>query len=147
MSKGAKKPQQMPFENTTDVIDKTGDIAAFRGYTPDVSMLKPALDSQFEKARRNITDSYGGYTGIPSAVIRNRLRDEAITGLEEGRSTALAEGNEAAQMMKLGQLESLANMTATRKQYGFNSQQQQESGTANALIGGAASVGSALIMA
>jgi hypothetical protein len=145
MSKGAKTAK-MPFENTSEVIDSSGDIAAYRGFTPDISMLKPALDSQFEKARRNLSDSYGGYTGIPSAVIRNRLRDEGMTDLEDSRATALAEGNEAAQRLKMAQLEGLAGLTATRKQSGYQTQQQQGGGLVNSLIGGAATVGSALIM-
>ena len=72
-----------PFEqNTTETSESetvdTPDIQAFRAYAPDASLLNAATEAQFENARRNITDSYGAYSGIPSQVVRNRLRDEAL---------------------------------------------------------------------
>src|SRR2546422_9259656 len=101
---GAKKPPPpvvsppAPYEQNTDTETMTGaidtpDIQAFRAYAPNTTMLNAAIDAQFENGRRNITDSYGAYSGIPSQVARNRLRDEGLADLEGKRSESLAEGN------------------------------------------------------
>jgi hypothetical protein len=158
----AKKPMtvQAPFEqNQTSTTEEetldTPDIQAFRAYAPDTSMLSAATDAQFEKARRNITDSYGAYTGIPSQVVRNRLRDEALNDLEGQKAVALAEGSEKVQSLKMAQLQALAELTRRTRQTntgrnaGYNTSVvgAQPSNTAAAAISGGASVGVALIPA
>jgi hypothetical protein len=146
-----KKPYvspQAPFENISET-QETPDIEAFRAFAPDTTILNAATNAQFENARRNITDSYGAYSGIPSQVARNQLRDEALNDLESSRATALAEGSERAQALKLSQLEALAGLTAKRKQSGYNTQiiQPQPSGILPAIFGGGASAGTAAIIA
>lgn len=145
----AKKPKtvQTPYEQNNEVIE-TPDIAAFRAYSPDLAMLQPAVDAQFEDARRQITDSYGAYSGIPSHVARNRLRDESLADLEGERAMALATGDENNKRIKMAQLEALANMTKKTKSYGFGTQaQQSQGGIGSALISGGAGIASAAILA
>jgi hypothetical protein len=159
----AKKPTvspPAPFEQNTDttteeeVID-TPDLQAFRAYSPDMSILNAATDAQFENARRNVTDSYGAYSGIPSQVVRNRLRDEALSDLEGKRSVALAEGSEKAQALKLAQLQALAELTRrtktrqTGRNAGYNTSviSPQGSNVAGAAISGGASVASVALPA
>ena len=145
----AKKPKtvQTPYEQNNEVIE-TPDIAAFRAYSPDLSVLAPAVDAQFENARRQVTDSYGAYSGIPSHVARNQMRDEALADLEGERATAMATGDENNKRIRMAQLESLANMTKKTKSYGFGTQAQQGGGgIGSALISGGAGIASAAIMA
>lgn len=149
-----------PFEQNTDQTTETEaidtpDIQALRAYTPDTSILNAGLDAQFENARRNVTDSYGAYSGIPSQVVRNRLRDEGLADLEGKRSVALAEGNERAQALKMAQLEALAQLTgrtktrSTGKNAGYNTSviQPQGSGIGGSLVSGGATIGAAAIIA
>lgn len=145
MAKGPK-PVQTPYEQNTEVAE-TPDLANFRAFSPNISMLKPAVDAQFENARRQITDSYGAYSGIPSQVARNQMRDEGLADLEGERAMALAQGSDEAERLKLAQLESLAGMTKKTKSYGYGTQLQQPSGTGNALISGGAGIAGAAILA
>lgn len=138
MSKPKAKP--MPFENTQSVQDPYGDIATARTGIQNMALLDPGIEHQQELDRRNITDSYGAYTAIPSAVVRKRMQDEALSNLDYNRAMAIAQGKQNQVSDELG----LANLTATRKQEGFNS--QMSPGTLNSFIGGAVTVGSALIM-
>lgn len=142
-----QKPQvspPAPFEQVQETYD-TPDIQAFRAYAPDTKMLSASLDAQFENARRNITDSYGAYSGIPSQVARNSMRDAALRELEESKALALAEGNERTQAMKFAQLEALANLTRKTRSSGYNTQvvQPQSSNTVGGLLSGGASVATA----
>jgi hypothetical protein len=147
-----------PFEQNTDQTTETEaidtpDIQALRAYTPDMTILNAGLDAQFENARRNLTDSYGAYSGIPSQVVRNRLRDEGLADLEGKRSVALAEGSERAQALKMAQLEALAQLTGrtrtrqTGKNYGYNTSvlQPQGSNIAGSAISGGAGVAASVI--
>lgn len=124
-------------------------MEAFRAFAPDTTMLQSTLAKRFGDRRQQIGDSYGAYTGIPSQVVRNQLRDEALAGVDEAEGLALAEGNERAQSLRMAQLESLAGMTAKRRSSGYNTQiiQPQPSGLGSAIAGGAASAGTAAIIA
>lgn len=143
-----QKPIQQPFESTTTVQDTTGDIAALRAFNPSTALLEPQVNAQFANAERQLNDQYGAYTGIPSQVARNRLRDMGRDDLMASRSLAMAQGNTEAQALKMAQLEALANLTATKKTAGFNSSLDPNKGsTTNSLISGAASIGTAAIIA
>ncbi len=137
-----------PFENISET-QETPDIQAFRAFAPDTSILKSTLAARFGDRRRQISDSYGAYTGIPSQVARNRLRDEALAGVDEAEGLALAEGSERAQALKMAQLEALAGLTTKRRQSGYNTSilQPQSSGIGNSLISGGAGIGAAAIIA
>jgi len=146
-----KKPTvspQAPFENVQETIE-TPDVAAFRAFAPDTSMLQSTLAKRFGDRRSQITDTYGAYSGIPSQVARNAMRDEALREVDEAEGLALAEGNERAQALKLAQLEALAGLTQKRRQSGYNTQiiTPQPSGIGAAIFGGAASAGTAAIIA
>lgn len=131
---------KMPFESTTSVQDPYGDIGTARQGIQNMALLDPGIEHQQELDRRNITDSYGAYTGIPSAVLRKRLQDEAMNNLDYNRAMAIGQGRQA----QVGDQLALANLTATRKQQGYNS--AMNPGTLNSLIGGAASVGGQLLL-
>jgi hypothetical protein len=163
----AKKPQtpkpiispQAPFEQTQTVEDEqvnevidNADIQAFRAFAPDTNMLSATLANNFNNRRREIRDSYGAYTGIPSQVVRNQLRDEALAEVDSAESLALAEGSTQAQALKMAQLEALASLTrGTRaknrtsgRSSGYNTQVvvpgQQSSGLGAAALSGGAGV-------
>jgi hypothetical protein len=152
----AKRPQPKPtisppapFEQNTDTTTETEaietpDIAAFRAFAPDTTMLSSTLSKRFGDRRQEIKDSYGAYTGIPSQVARNEMRDAALAEVDEAEGLALAEGSERAQALKLAQLEALANMTgrtrskSTGKNAGYNTSvlQPQQSTFWPSLVGG-----------
>jgi hypothetical protein len=147
-----------PFEQTTEFEDEavdTPDIQAFRAFAPDTTMLSSTLSKRFGDRRNQINDSYGAYTGIPSQVARNRMRDEALAEVDEAEGLALAEGSSQAQALKMAQLEALAGLTGRRrtrqKQSGFNTQVvvpgQQSSGIGAAAISGGAGVAAAALPA
>jgi hypothetical protein len=135
-----------PFEQTQETVE-TPDVEAFRAFAPDTSMLESTVAKRFGDRRREIRDSYGAYSGIPSQVARNEMRDEALAGVDEAEGLALAEGNEKAQALKLAQLEALAALTAKRKSSGFNTSviQPQGSNLAGSAISGGAGIGAAVL--
>jgi|SRR5262245_34744822 len=147
-----------PFEqntyNTTETeaID-TPDIQAFRAFAPDTKMLGEVTAKRFGDRRREIRDTYGAYTGIPSQVARNAIRDEALDEVDEAEGLALAEGNAQVQALKMAQLEALARMTgrtrttSTGRNAGYNTSviQPQSSGLGAAAIGGGATVAASVI--
>lgn len=138
-------PIKQPFESTTQVPE-TADIAAFRAFAPSTALLSPAVEAQYGQAERDVEEQYGAYSGIPSQVARNRLRDLARAELARSKGLALAEGNTQAQALRLAQLESLASMTRGQKQSGFNSILDPAKGnTTNALISGGSGVAAAAI--
>jgi len=149
----AKKPKATisppaPFEETQEV-QETPDIRAFRAYAPDTNMLQSTLAARFGNRRNEIRDTYGAYTGIPSQVARNAMRDEALAGVDETEGLALAEGSERTQALKMAQLEALAGLTARRRRSGYNTSvvTPQSSGALNAGISGGAGITSSIIMA
>jgi hypothetical protein len=153
MSRKAKTPEPVktPFENNTvSEVENTPDIEAYRGFQPSTDILNAGVNAQFARAERQNADQFGAYSGIPSQVARNRMMQMGRNDLTASRGLALAEGNTQAQQLKMAQLESLANLTAKRKQQssGFNSQlptPPPSSGMgAAAIMGGATVLGSAM---
>jgi hypothetical protein len=151
----AKKPKQQatvsppaPFEQKTETPE-TPDIQAFRAFEPSTRMLSETLAKRFGDRRKQIYDSYGAYSGIPSQVARNRMRDVALGEVDEEEALALAEGNERAQALKMAQLEALANMTRGTKSSGYNTSilQPQQSNFTGSLISGGAGIATAAIIA
>ena len=126
---------KQPFENTTETLD-TPDLAAFRGFDPNLNMLRPALDAQLNTQLANVRDSYGAFTGIPSAVSRLTLKNRAEGNIYRDRGLALAEGNDANQRLKLAQLESLANLTKKTKSSGYQTGVKPAGGGIGGILGG-----------
>jgi hypothetical protein len=143
---GSKKAQvspKAPFEQVQETVD-TPDIQAFRDFAPDTSMLSSTLSKRFGDRRREVRDSYGAYSGIPSQVARNALRDQALAGVDEAEGLALAEGDQRAQALKMAKLGTIADLTKKSKSSGFNTQiVQPQPSIWNSIIGGAAQVGAA----
>jgi hypothetical protein len=139
----ARKPvvsPKTPFENVEEVLDSP-DIQAYRAYNPlSQSRLGSTLAARSGARRNQIRDDYGAYSGIPSQVARNAMRDAALADVDESEGLALAEGDTQAQAMRLAQLQSLATLTAKRKQSGYNTQilQPQQSTFWPSLFGGIA---------
>lgn len=131
----SSKTIQQPFENTQETLE-TPDLAAFRSFNPDLSMLRPALDAQLQTELSSIRDDYGAYTSIPSQVNRLALKRQAENNAYKNRALALAEGNDANQRIKLAQLESLAGLTKKTKSSGFNTGIQAPGAGAGGLLGG-----------
>ena len=133
-----KAPETLPYSrnDTTSVEDPSGDIAALRAFKPSTAMLEPALDANYRNEERRVADQYSAYSGIPSAVARNRLENLARNELMASKGTALAQGNAEAEKLRMNQLAGLAELTATRRNQGsgFNSQASQGSGALGAGI-------------
>jgi len=129
-----------PFENLSEVLE-TPDIEAFRAYRPGTQLLEPAVQAQYASAERDLADQYANYSGIPSQVARNRLMGLGREDLMASKALALAQGNTEAQRLRMAQLQSLADLTAKRKQSGYNTQIQQKPGWGGSLISAATSVG------
>jgi hypothetical protein len=126
---------KLPFENTTETLE-TPDLAAFRGFDPNLNMLRPALDAQLNTELAGIRDTYGAYTNIPSSVSRLTMKRRAEGDAYRNRGLALAEGNDANSRLKLAQLESLANLTAKKKSSGFQTAPPTPGGGIGGLLGG-----------
>lgn len=124
-----KTPQvaQLPTDITETVLD-TPDIQAFRDFNPEVAQLKPILATRFGRDRNAINDSYSAYSGIPSQVARNRLRDMALADAGVNEATAVSEGILEGKKMKGEQLGALAALTAGKNRKGYESQQVQQQG-------------------
>lgn len=138
---------QLPVDITETVLD-TPDIKAFRDFDPRVSQLSPILATRFGRDRKSIEDSYGGYTGIPSQVARNRLRDMALGDLGANEAAAVSQGVLEGQKMRAEQLGALAALTAGKNRKGFESQQtQQKQGSAGSLISSGIGAGGAIAAA
>lgn len=139
---------KLPFENTTETLE-TPDLAAFRGFDPNLNMLRPALDAQLNTELAGIRDTYGAYTNIPSAVSRLTMKRRAEGDAYRNRGLALAEGADANQRLKLAQLESLANLTAKKKSSGFQTAGPTPGGGIGGILSGAggAADGAAAVIA
>lgn len=141
----SSKTIQQPFENTQETLE-TPDLAAFRSFNPDLSMLRPALDAQLQTELSSIRDDYGAYTSIPSQVNRLALKRQAENNAYKNRALALAEGNDANQRIKLAQLESLAGLTKKTKSSGFNTGLQGP-GSGGQIASAGISAGGAIVAA
>ena len=135
-------------DDSQSIADDTGDIAALRAFAPSTTMLEPALDAQFRGAERQIADQYSNYSGIPSAVARNRMQSLATNELAASKMFALAQGNKDANAARQGQLTALADLTKTTRSTGkgFGTQQAQQS-QGNGLLAGGVSAGGAIAAA
>jgi hypothetical protein len=119
-----KKPYvspQTPFESVQETVE-TPDIQAFRAFSPDTKMLSSTVGKRFDDRRRQIRDDYGAYSGIPSQVARNAMRDEALADVDEAEGLALAEGDERTKALEMEKLATLAPLTRKTKSSGFNTQ-------------------------
>lgn len=146
MSRGSNTAK-LNQDITSEVID-TPDIQAYRSWDPTAEMdrLNRTLAARNASLKRDVTEGYGRYSGIPSAVTRNRLRDLALADIDENDSLALAEGANRANEMRGNQLSTLAALTAKRRQSGYQEsfKPQGGGGIGSALIGAGATVGVAL---
>lgn len=146
-----KTPQtqvaQLPVDVTETVLE-TPDIQAFREFDPTVSELRPILATRFGRDRQAINDSYSSYSGIPSQVARNRLRDMALADAGVNESAAVSEGLIEGKKMRGEQLATLAALTAGKNKKGFESQQtQQQPGSGGAIASSAIGAGGAVAAA
>lgn len=144
-----KTPQiaQLPTDITETVLD-TPDIQAFRDFDPQATQLAPILATRFGRDRQAINDSYSAYSGIPSQVARNRLRDMALSDAGANEAAAVSQGVIEGKKMKADQLGALAALTAGKNRKGYESQQAQQgqsNGIASSAIGAGGAVAAALI--
>jgi len=138
---------QLPTDITETVID-TPDIKAFRDFDPRVSQLSPILATRFARDRQGIEDSYSAYSGVPSQVARNRLRDMALADSSVNEAAAVSQGVLEGQKMRGDQLGALAALTAGKNRKGYESQQVQQgqgNGIVSSAIGAGGAVAAALI--
>lgn len=142
-----KTPQvaQLPTDITETVLD-TPDIKAFREFDPRASQLSPILATRFGRERKGIEDNYGAYSGIPSQVARNRLRDMALSDAGANEAAAVSQGVVEGQKMRGDQLGALAALTAGKNRKGFESQQVQQ-GQSNGVLSSAVGAGGAVAAA
>lgn len=146
-----KTPQSQVTQLPTDITEtvlETPDIKAFREFDPRVSNLSPILATRFGRDRKAVEDSYGAYSGIPSQVARNRLRDMALSDLSANEAAAVGAGVMEGQKMRGDQLGALAALTAGKNRKGFESQQtQQKQGSGGSIISSGIGAGGAVAAA
>lgn len=142
-----KTPQvaQLPTDITETVLD-TPDIQAFRDFNPEATQLAPILATRFGRDRQAIEDSYGAYSGIPSQVARNRLRDMALSEAGQNEAAAVSQGVIEGKKMRADQLGALAALTAGKNKKGYESQQVQQ-GPGNGIASSAISAGGGIVAA
>lgn len=138
------KTVQLPTDITETVLD-TPDIQAFRDFDPQATQLAPILATRFGRDRNAINDSYSAYSGIPSQVARNRLRDMALADAGANEAAAVSQGVIEGRKMKGDQLATIAALTAGKNRKGYESQQQQQSGVGSSIIGAVGAAGAAAI--
>ena len=143
-----KTPQvtQLPTDMTETVLD-TPDIQAFRNFNPEASQLSPIMATRFGRDRQAIEDNYGAYSGIPSQVARNRMRDMALADAGANEAMTISQNEIEGRKMRQEQLSALAALTAGKNKKGYESQQvqQQGSGIGSSIIGAAGAAASAAI--
>lgn len=143
----ASQVTQLPVDVTETVLE-TPDIQAFREFDPTATQLAPILATRFGRDRKGIEDSYSAYSGIPSQVARNRLRDMALADAGVNEAAAVSQGVLEGKKMKMDQLGALATLTAGKNRKGFESQQtQQKQGIAGSLISSGIGAGGAIASA
>jgi len=146
-----KNVYRLPEDMTSEVID-TPDITAYRGFDPraEFDVMNRSIGARLSNENQAAYDDYGAYTGIPSAVARNRMRDERINENNQNARLAIAEGTNAGNEMRANQLAGLAQLTARRRESGFRSaikNQQQGGGIGSSLISAGAAIGTTAIIA
>jgi hypothetical protein len=141
MGKKDKNIVQLPQEQTSEVLE-TPDLAAYRDSDSDLSLLDVQLQKQLSDAGTDLTDSYA-YSGIPSAVARQRMMDHGRERLATAKTFGMVEGFNANEMRRQQRLANLAGLTARRRQSGYTSTYKPNSGFWNSLIGAGATVGAA----
>ncbi len=142
-----KTPQvaQLPTDITETVLD-TPDIQAFRNFNPEATQLTPILATRFGRDRQAIENNYGAYSGIPSQVARNRLRDMGLADAGANEAAAVSQGVIEGKKMRGDQLSALAALTAGKNRKGFESQQVQQ-GQSNGVLSSAVGAGGAVAAA
>ena len=143
---GKPKTQKLPFENNQEykyfTPPDTEDIKALRGWNPQSDPTRPY---QFARQRRDVLNLYnnplGAYT---TPELREQMTRSALGELGQQEGQAAREEQYDFNNQKLGQLSTLAALTKPElqqtKSYGFNSGQQQGSGTLGSVIGAGASI-------
>lgn len=147
MPKQDKNVVKLPVDVTEEVID-TPDIQAARANDTDLSILDARLQKQLSDTQADIEDSYA-YSGIPSAVARQRMMDSARHSLASTKTQGMVEGFNANEERRQNKLMGLAALTAKRRRSGFESSQKQNSGGGllSSIIGGAAAAAPYIAMA
>jgi hypothetical protein len=142
-----QKPVQLPQEMTSEVIDGTGDIAAFRALNPSavIQAGRGDNDAQFDRAERNTREAFGNYSGISNPLARSRALSSALDDISYDRALTNANINAQGLQAEMTQKAALADLTAKRRQYGYSSVLPPQSQTGSALIGAAGAIGSAAL--
>ena len=153
---GKKKPQQLPYEQNTQYQEwkpsETQDTAALRAMSPMPESLAPALQSQYDRAQELSSQRWNSAYGsnMPDFT-RRAMQGQEQRGLMADYGSAMGQAAFDANNANYARRMQLAQMTLGRplqsRSYGYQSQMPQSNGILNSIIGGAAQIGSAAIMA
>jgi hypothetical protein len=111
-SRDQKQQQTSTFTGEFKAPPTTPQIQAFEQWQPDDTLLDSGVTAAFGDANRELEESTGGYSGILNPVLAARMKmigGEELTGQ---KASALADAARQRNLLKLGQLESSARMTA-----------------------------------
>lgn len=153
---GKKKPQQLPFEQNTQYGEwkpsETADTQALRSMSAMPETLAPALQAQYDRAQEQSSQRWNNAYGsnMPDFT-RRAMQGQEQRGMMADYGAQMSQSAFDANNANFQRRMALAEMTLGRpvqtKSYGYNSQMPQSSGLLNSIIGGAAQVGSAALMA
>lgn len=153
---GKKKPQQLPFEQNTQYGEwkpsETADTQALRSMSAMPETLAPALQAQYDRAQEQSSQRWNNAYGsnMPDFT-RRAMQGQEQRGMMADYGAQMSQSAFDANNANFQRRMALAEMTLGRpvqtKSYGYNSQMPQSSGLLNSIIGGAAQVGSAALLA
>ena len=107
-----KQTNTQTFTGEFKAPPTTPQLQAFEQWQPDNTLLDSAVNSEYGEAQRQIEESTGGYSGILNPVLGARMKQIGTEELAGQKSSVLADANRQRNLLKLGQLESSARMSA-----------------------------------
>lgn len=154
------KAVQTPFQNTTTntftewTPSNTPDIQAARESPAVPETLAPALQAQFDRAQQRSADRWGSaYNQNIPAVTRNAMLGRENRDYQADYGAALGQSAYDANNANFARKMGIAEMTMGRPlqtggtSSGYNTQVMQTPSIWGSIIGGAANVGGAAIIA
>lgn len=116
---GRQKPTQMPFENKSEYTEwrpsETEDTRALRQVTALPETLMPALQAQFDQARRKSSDRWStAYMGGMPEIARRALQANEQRDLGQNYMTAVQQSAMDANNTNWARKMALAEMTLGR---------------------------------
>lgn len=152
---GGNKATSLPFSTTRqygwETPPETEYSKQLAAYEPD-SNLSPDEDYEFAQREQQLNEGYDSpYAGFTNPVARERQKELAMNKLYSDRGVRQAQAKYNANILKLGQLQTLAELNKPQlmetSNYGYGSAPNQSNGVGAAAISGGSMIGAAAITA